>query len=75
MLATIELIKLKYNLKVSTFFIKSSLNSSADALSRGQIPYWLESRGEKLRVDLRKIEKILMDPITAWKKVLFGRGV
>ena len=75
MLAIIELTKLKYDLKVSTFYIESASNSSADALSRGRTPHWLKTRGTKLPVDLRKIDKILADPITAWKKVLFGRGV
>ena len=74
-MAIIELTKLKYNLKVSTFFIKSSSNTSADSLSRGQIPQWLKNRGTELLIDKEKVDRILVDPISCWKKVLFGRSI
>ena len=44
LLSVIELIKLKYNLKVSVFYIESSKNTSADMLSRGVTPKWLSTR-------------------------------
>ena len=70
LLSVIELIKLKYNLKVSVFFIKSSSNSSADSLSRGVIPQWLKAQGLGHIVNMRKINRILSDPILFWRKEL-----
>ena len=70
LLSIIELVKLKYNLKTSTFYIKSSCNSSADALSRGQIPRWLKIRGKRVHIDMEKIDRILLNPILSWKKAL-----
>ena len=70
LLSVIELIKLKYNLKVSVSYIKSSANTSADMLSRGKTPRWLKTRGTKYKVALGEIEKRLLDPITFCKKVL-----
>ena len=66
----IELIKMKYNLKVSVFYIKSSANVTADALSRGEMPEWLRMRGEVYNVDIKKIDKILLDPIKFWRNSL-----
>ena len=70
LLSVIELMKLKYNLKVSVMYIKSSANTSADMLSRGKTPRWLRNRGVRYTVDISKIEKILSDPITFWRKAL-----
>ena len=69
-LSVIELINLKYNLKVSVVFIKSSSNSSVDSLSRGVIPQWLKARGLRLIVNMQKINRILSDPILFWRKEL-----
>ena len=70
LLSVIELIKLKYNLKVSVFYIKSSANVTADLLSRGVTPRWLIQRGANHRVDMEKIDYILSNPIKVWKKAL-----
>ena len=70
LLSIIELVKLKYNLKVSVSYIKSSSNTSADMLSRGRTPRWLKTRGTKFKVSLYNIEKLLLDPIKYWKKAL-----
>ena len=70
LLSVIELIKMKYNLKVSVFYIKSSANVTADALSRGEMPEWLRMRGEVYNVDIKKIDKILVDPIKFWRNSL-----
>ena len=67
LLAVIELMKFKYNLKVSAYFIESSKNTSADMLSRGKIPEWLEKRGIKYNVNMVSIEEILSNPINFWK--------
>ena len=75
LLSIIELTKLKYNLKVSAFFIKSASNTSADSLSRGHTPRWLKERGTELPIEMKKIDRILSDPISAWKKVLSCRSV
>ena len=75
LLSIIELVKLRYNLKTSTFFIKSSSNTSADALSRGLIPRWLKKQGKRLFfIDVGKIDRILSNPISSWKKALFVQG-
>ena len=74
LLAIIELVKLKFNLKVSAVYIKSSSNVSADALSRGKIPRWLEMRGERVSINMQRIDRILLRPISFWKKALFEQG-
>ena len=68
--SVIELMKLKYNLKISVFYIKSNANTSADRLSRGVIPEWLRNRGVKLAVSIDVIDKILLNPIAYWKNAL-----
>lgn len=70
LLSVIELVKLKYSLKVKVFFIKSSSNTSADSLSRGVIPQWLKSRDSRYILNMEKIDKILSNPISFWKKAL-----
>ena len=70
LLSVIELMKLKYNLKVSVFYIKSSANVTADSLSRGVTPRWLRQRGPVHRLEMEKIDKILSYPIKFWKKGL-----
>ena len=70
LLSVIELIKLRYNLKISVFYIKSSANTSADMLSRGKTPKWLKNRGIKYDVSINYIDKILLKPIKFWKNAL-----
>ena len=70
LLSVIELIKLRFSLKVSVFYIKSSSNTSADLLSRGEIPLWLKTRGSRLSINMRKIDRILSNPVLFWKKAL-----
>ena len=70
LLSVIELMKYKYDLKISTYFIESSKNTSADMLSRGKIPEWLEKRGVRYHIAIEKIDKILSNPIKFWKKAL-----
>ena len=74
LLSVIELMKRKYNLKVSVFYIKSSANTSADLLSRGVTPKWLKNRGVKLNVSIDLIDKMLLNPIAYWKKALSLQG-
>ena len=62
--------KFKHNLKVSAYYIESSKNTSADALSRGKVPDWLQKRGVKYDVKMSDIDKILIDPIAFWTKAL-----
>ena len=70
LLSVIELIKLRYNLKVSVFYIKSSANTSADMLSRGTTPRWLKNHGIKYDVTINYIDKILLNPIRFWKNAI-----
>ena len=70
LLSVIELIKLKYQLKISVYYIESSKNSSADMLSRGEYPGWLRKRGTRCHVNTAEIDEILLNPIMFWKKTL-----
>ena len=70
LLSVIELMKLKYNLKVSVAYIRSSANTSADLLSRGKTPQWLKKWGIRHKVIVEKIDEILMNPIIFWKNAL-----
>ena len=70
LLSVIELMKLKYNLKVSVAYIRSSANTSADLLSRGKTPRWLKKRGIRHKISLEKIDEILLNPIIFWKNAL-----
>ena len=63
-------VKLNYNPKVSVFYIKSSANVIADARSRGVTPEWLKYRGIVNDVNIKKIDKILLNPIKFWKEAL-----
>ena len=68
-LAGIEYYKYVGGLKVKAFYIKSSHNTSADALSRGQVPRWLEQRGVKVRINIALILRLIDEPIPFWNKL------
>ena len=68
LLSAIEFYKFKHGLKIKAFYIKSSHNTSADALSRGRIPPWLTKRGKKLKVNVEKILDLLSNPQLFWRK-------
>ena len=70
MLSVIEYMKFKYNLKITAYYIESSKNTSADMLSRGEIPGWLKRRGAECSIDIGEIDKILINPIAFWTEVL-----
>ena len=70
LLSVIELIKLKYNLKVPVFYITSSANVTTDSLSRGLTPRWLQQSGIYQKVEMEKIDNILSYTIKFWKKAL-----
>ena len=74
LLSVIELMKQKYKLKVSVFYIKSSANTSADLLSRGVTPKWLLNRGVKLNISIDLIDRMLLNPIAHWKNALSLQG-
>ena len=52
LVSAIESIKYRHTLKLSARFIPSSQNRTADSLSRGVIPRWLQSRGSSLTPDM-----------------------
>ena len=70
LLSVIELLKYKYKLKVSAYFIESAKNTSADILSRGKTPSWLRKRGVRYVVSVKDIDIILSNPIMYWNKIL-----
>ena len=45
-------------------------NSSADSLSRGVVPGWLERWGEQRHVDLNLVSRLLKNPLEAWKHLI-----
>ena len=67
-LDAIEYYKYVRGLKVKAFYIKSSHNT-ADALSRGQVPRWLEVHGVKLSINIAVILKLIGDPVPFWNKI------
>ena len=75
MLAVVELYKLKYNMKIAAHHIKGTANISADFLSRGKIPSWLEKWGICRQVNLSHILKLLNDPLPAWEKECTTKNV
>ena len=69
-LAAIELLKKKFNLKISPRYIPGSKNTSADALSRGTIPTWLCKHGQSLTIDLDSIFNLVSNPLEAWESLI-----
>ena len=70
MLAVIELYKHKYGVKLSTHHIKGVANTSADLLSRGKIPEWLQKFGIEVKCNLDDVASTLDNPLTAWQNIL-----
>ena len=68
MLSVIELYKQKYGVKISTRYIRGVANISADLLSRGEVPQWLEKFGVEVECDLNEVADLLDNPLAAWKK-------
>ena len=68
-LAAIELLKKRFNLKISPRYIPGPKNTSADALSRGTIPTWLCKHGQRLTIDLDCIFDLVSNPLEAWKSL------
>ena len=68
-LAAAEFYKAKFGLKVKAVYIPSSNNTSADALSRGTTPIWLEQRGIEERINLLELFQLLDDPRKFWCKL------
>ena len=54
---------------MKVFSIKSTHNMPADALSRGQVPRWLEQCGVQVRINIALILKLIDDPVPFWNKV------
>ena len=67
-LSAIEYYKFKYGLKIKAYYIKSSHNTSADALSRGLTPKWLLRRGVRQKIDVSRIVNLLKHPLPFWLK-------
>ena len=68
-LAAIELLKKKFNLKISPRHIPGSQNTSADALSRRTIPTWLCKHGQRLTIDLDSIFNLVSNQLEAWESL------
>ena len=74
LLSAIAYYKYVGGLRVTAFYIKSSHNTSADLLSRGQTPRWLKQRGIKMNVNISAILKLVTNPVLHWKtNKIFGR--
>ena len=69
-LALWELWKYKLMCKVSPIWIPSAHNVTADTLSRGRIPTWLQRRGRRRRLTRKHICILRACPIKTWLTVL-----
>ena len=65
-----ELQKYKLRCKISPEWIPGQSNTSADKLSRGNLPEWLERRGSRKTCRLSKIEYYIANPELSWSSIL-----
>ena len=66
LLSAIEFFKFRYTLRVKAYYIESNKNTSADDLSRGRTPLWLSRGGVRLKNDIRKLIKLVNNPLPFW---------
>ena len=69
-LARWELQKYLLNCKITPIWLQGSHNTSADLLSRGSVPTWLEQRGTQSWCDLRKLAFEIQHAELSWSPVL-----
>ena len=70
MLSAIELIKRRECIKISAYHVRGKNNSTADHLSRGGVPEWLQRRGRKIDPKIPEIYEMITDPIKSWREML-----
>ena len=66
LLAGIEYFKRVHNLKISPKHIPGRFNNSADSLSRGIVPKWLDTHGTCVPVSVGMLCSILRSPLGFW---------
>ena len=69
LLAAIEYFKRTYFLKISARHILGRHNNSADSLSRGSVPGWLNRGGCRRPTDLSFLYQLIEDPLNFWQKI------
>ena len=69
-LACWELQKYRLRCKISPRWVPGDMNVTADALSRGTIPEWLESRGNKCVCNLDKVAYETSHPELSWRSIV-----
>ena len=69
LLAAIEYFKRTYFLKISARHIPGRHNNSADSLSRGSVPRWLNRGGCRRQTDLSFLSQLIEDPLNFWQKL------
>ena len=69
-LIILELLKYSVECKLSTRWIPSTDNRTADLLSRGGCPRWLRQHGRRLAVNYQLLQKYLEEPVSAWRTFL-----
>ena len=69
-LSVVELIKRRECIKITAYHIRGKSNSTADCLSRGEVPHWLQKRGRKLDPKIPEIFEMLTKPINSWSVML-----
>ena len=69
-LAIWEYVKYTLECKINPNWIPSEANRSADCLSRGRVPEWLERRGRERTLTTQYRELLSLSPIKIWKKLL-----
>ena len=65
-LSAIEYFKRSYRLKICTRHIPGKHNNTADLLSRGKIPSWLQRYGIKREVNLKHLFRLIRNPLRFW---------
>ena len=69
-LAVWELIKYELRCKTSPRWIPGRQNNTADALSRGCIPWWLVKQGIECKCDLHKLAYWMLNAEQSWDSIL-----
>ena len=69
-LALWEYAKYRLECKVKPQWIPSKDNVTADSLSRGTVPEWLDRRGQERSLSLQNWRMLKLSPIKTWKKFI-----
>ena len=69
-LAIWEYVKYQLECKITPGWLPSDANRTADSLSRGKVPEWLQRRGRKRSLAPQHWRLLSLSPIKIWKELL-----